>query len=134
MFIQNHILATHTMITAKLSKKIYSFYIRCQKNYTSQLISLYHIFTIITNAFHTTCFWLSFNNTFTLYYTAHTVRCQSYKNNYFNIRHVQNEQLNHSLEFSAPMSFKFVTNINIALPLYKVISFRFSMTKLFFFL
>lgn len=68
------------------------------------------------------------------YYTAPTVHCQSYKNNYFNIRHVLNEQLNHSLEFSAPMSFKFVTNINIALPRYKVISSRFSMTKLFFFL
>lgn len=48
------------------------------------------------------------------------------KNNYFNIRHVQNEQLNHSLEFSAPTSFKFVTNyIYIALPLSKVNSFGF---------
>lgn len=84
-----------------LSKKLhFSAYTRC-----------YHTFTIITNAFHTTCFYLPFYNTFTLYYTAPTVHCQSYKNNYFNIRHVLNEQLNHSLEFSAPMSFKFVTTI-----------------------
>lgn len=99
-----------------LSKKLhFSAYTRC-----------YHIFTIITNAFHTTCSYLPFYNTFLLYYTAPTVHCQSYKNNYFNIRHVLNEQLNHSLEFSAPMSFKFVTTINIALPRYKVTSSRFS--------
>ncbi|CAD0206180.1 unnamed protein product [Chrysodeixis includens] len=93
----------------------------------------YHIFTIITNAFHTTCFCLSFYNT--IFFVFYSTRCAMpiIQNNYFNIRHVLNEQLNHSLEFSAPMSFKFVTNISIALPHYKVTSFRFSMTKLFFF-
>lgn len=71
-----------------------------------------------------------------IYFVLYSTHCTLpiIQNNYFNIRHVLNEQLNHSLEFSAPMSFKFVTNIYIALPLYKVISFRFSMTKLFFFL